>query len=217
MLSAVLMSEGDKIVDFVKDPSRLVGLCRDVINQISADSGDAGIAKQEAQLRAIAKAVDDLEKSGVDVPGPLRAEKTRIAAAIAVRADAEQTLAQLAVEFQDLLKDIRARLGQHSTSSLAKPRRRRSKLPKTPPDVLRKYILQALTELGGSARVSDVMDTMSQHLEGKLLSGDIVWRESTNEPAWQNNAKWERYQMTKDGALRQGSPRGIWELGEHGE
>lgn len=60
----------------------------------------------------------------------------------------------------------------------------------------------------------DVIEEMAQQLEGKLLPGDTVWRDATNEPAWRNNAKWERFLMTQDGVLRQGSPRGIWELGE---
>jgi hypothetical protein len=55
---------------------------------------------------------------------------------------------------------------------------------------------------------------MGRQLEGKLLPGDMEWRESANECVWQNNAKWERFHMTQDGLLRRGSPHGIWELGE---
>jgi transcriptional regulator with XRE-family HTH domain len=47
-------------------------------------------------------------------------------------ADAKQPLAQLADEFQDVLKDLQDRLGQIPVSSEAKPRSGRSKLPKTP-------------------------------------------------------------------------------------
>ena len=208
------MNDGNDIDRFVKDPSLLVELCRDVIDQLDASSKEVAVAEQEAQLRAIAKAVEQLEKSGVAVPEPLRAEKTRLAAALAVHADAKQALAQLADEFQDILKDLRERLGQNTTTPESKPRGKRSKLPKTPQNVLREHIVRALKTLGGRARVSDVIDEMARQLEGKLLPGDTVWREATNEPAWQNNAKWERFQMTQDGALRRGSPRGVWELGE---
>lgn len=192
----------------------LVELCREVVDQLDASSDDAAVAEQEAQLRAIAKAVEQLEKSGVSVPDPLRAEKTRLAASLAVHTDAKQALAQLADEFQEVLKDLRDRLGQNVTSTDTKPRGKRSNLPKTPQKVLRENILQALKKLGGSARVSDVMGEVAKQLEGTLLPGDNVWRDATNEPAWQNNAKWERFQMTQDGALRRGSPRGIWELEE---
>lgn len=211
------MSNGDDIVGFVRDPSQLVELCRDVINQLDASSEEVAVAEQEAQLRAIAKAIEQLEKSGVGVPDPLRAEKTRLAAALAVHADAKQVLAQLADEFQDILKNLRERLGQNTTAPEAKPRGKRSKLPKTSPAVLREYILQALKKLGGRARVPDVIGEMTRQLEGKLLPGDTVWREATNEPAWRNNAKWERFMMTQDGTLRRDSPHGIWELGEDSE
>jgi DNA anti-recombination protein RmuC len=208
------MSDGDAIDRFVKDPSQLVDLCREVIDQLDASSEEVAVEEQEAQLRAIAKAIEQLEKTGVAVPEPLRAEKTRLAASLAVHADAKQALAQLADEFQDILKDLRERLGQNATATKAKPRGKRSKLPKTPQAVLREHILQALRKLGGRARVSDVIEEMARQLEGTLLPGDTVWREATNEPVWQNNAKWERFQMTQDGTLRRGSPRGIWELGE---
>ena len=211
------MSNGDDIAGFVKDPSQLVELCRNVIEQLDANSEDTAVAEQESQLRAIAKAIEQLDKSGVAVPDPLRAEKTRLVAALAVHADAKQALAQLAEEFQNILKDLRGRLGQNTTAPEAKPRAKRSKLPKTPQAVLREHILQALKKLGGSARVPDVIEEITRQLEGDLLPGDMVWRESTNEPAWKNNTKWERFQMTQDGTLRQGSPRGIWELGEDSE
>ena len=201
------------IVGFVQDPSLLVNLCRDVIDHLSANSEDVAVIEQEAQLRTIAKAIEQLENSGVSVPDPLRAEKTRLAARLAVNADAKQGLAQLANEFGNLLKDLRERLRKSTTA----PRGKRSKLPTTPPAVLREHILKALKKLGGRARVANVIEEMTLQLEDKLLPGDKVWRETTNEPVWKNNTKWVRFRMTQDGALRQGSPRGIWELVEDSE
>jgi len=206
------MSDGDAIDRFVKDPSQLVELCREVIDQLDFSSEEVAVEEQEAQLRAIAKAIEQLEKTGVAVPEPLRAEKTRLAASLAVHADAKQALAQLADEFQDILKDLRERLGQNTSTPEAKPRGKRSKLPNTPKAILREHILQALRKLSGRARASDVIEEMARQLEGKLLPGDTVWR--GDEPAWQNNARWERFHMTQDGTLRRGSPHGIWELGE---
>lgn len=189
-------------------------LCRDVIDLLDASAEDTSIADQEAQLKAIAKAVDQLEKAGVPVPDSLRGEKTRLAAALAVHADAKQALGQLADEFQDILKDLRELLGQSMAGPEPKARGKRSKLPKTPQKELREHILQALKKLGGRARVPEVIEQMTQQLEGKLLPGDMTWRDATNEAAWQNNAKWERFQMVQDGALKRNSPRGVWELGE---
>lgn len=204
----------DAIDRFVKDPSQLAELGRDVIDQLDASSEDTSIADQEAQLKAIAKAVDQLVRARVPVPDSLRGEKTRLAAALAVHADAKQALAQLADEFQDILKDLRERLGQTSVIPEPKPRGKRSKLPKTPQKVLRDHIVQALKQLGGRARVPDVIQQIKQQLEGKLLPGDMTWRDATNEAAWENNAKWERFQMVQEGVLSRNSPRGVWELGE---
>lgn len=156
----------DANICFVKDPSLLVELCRDVIDQLDASAEDTSIADQDAQLKAIAKAVDQLEKVGVPVPDTLRGEKTRLAAALAVHADAKQALAQLADEFQEILKDLRERLGQTASVPEPKPRGTRSKLPKTPQNVLRENILQALKHLGGRARVPEVIEQMKKQLDG---------------------------------------------------
>ena len=200
---------------FVKDPSLLIELCRDVINRIDYAPDNAKTSEKEAQLREIAKTVEKLEKMGVPVPDALRAEKTRLAADLGTRSQSEQTLRCLADELNEIIKDLNARLGHGSdTPNAKKPRTRRPRTPKTEKKVLRKNIIKALRTLGGRAKVADVIEEMGRQLEGKLLSGDLEWRESTNEYAWQNNAKWERYSMTQDGTLRSDSPRGYWELGE---
>jgi hypothetical protein len=215
------MSDGPELGRFVKDPSSLVDLCREVIDQLDGSSDSTAVAVQEAQLLAIARAVEQLEKSRVAVPDPLRAEKTRLAASLAVIADAKLALTQLADEFQDILKDLRDRLGQNAATPEAKhPKRagkrartpRSHKLPKTTNTVLREHILRALKKLGGQARMSDVIEEMGRQLEGKLLPGDFALRQDGKSIAWKNNAQWERLKMRQEGILRDDSPSGIWEL-----
>lgn len=209
------MTDISDVLPLARDPNLLLEALRDLIEYLDSDAEEVPVAEQEVQLRAIAKAVEQLEKVGVPVPGPLRAEKTRIAAAIAVHREARQALAQLADELAEILADLRERIGQAVTKTPdAKPRAKRPKRPKTAKQVLREEIVLALKQLGGKAKVSDVIEEMTRQLDGKLLPGDLVWREATNEPAWQNNAKWERYQMVQDGLLRGDSPRGVWELSE---
>lgn len=209
------MSRDIDIDRFVKDPSLLVELWRDVIDRIDGGPDDQKTGEKEAQLREIAKAVEKLEKMGVPVPEALRAEKTRLAADLGTQAQAEQTLQHLAGELDAIIKNLNVRLGRGSDSPTGKKSRaKRSRSPKTDKKVLRKNIIKALRSLGGRAKVADVIEEMSLQLEGKLLPGDLEWRESTSEYAWQNNAKWERYRMTQDGTLRNDSPRGYWELGE---
>jgi exonuclease VII small subunit len=209
------MGNDSDIDRFVKDPNLLIELCRKVIDRMDSGTVDPKNGEKEAQLREIAKAVEKLEKMGVPVPDALRAEKTRLAAGLGIQAQAEQALQHLSDELAAILKSINTRLGRGSDPPTAKkPRVKRSRSPKTNKDVLRKYIIQALKNLGGRARVSDVIEEMGRQLESKLLPGDMEWRDSTREYVWQNNAKWERYKMTQDGTLRSDSPRGYWELGE---
>ncbi len=200
---------------FVKDPSLLIELCRDVIDRIDCTSDNADTGEKEAQLREIAKTVENLEKMGVSVPDALRAEKIRLASELVTQTQSKQTLRCLADEFDKIVKALNARLGLGGISSATKkPRTKRSRTPKTKRNVLRKNIVNALRTLGGRAKVSDVIEEMGRQLKGQLLPGDLEWRESTNEYAWQNNAKWERYRMIQDGILRNDSHRGYWELNE---
>ena len=83
---------------YVKDPSLLVELCREVIDRIDSGPDDPKSAEKEAQLREIAKAIEKLEKMGVPVPDALRGEKTRLAAELGIQAQAEQALHHLAEE-----------------------------------------------------------------------------------------------------------------------
>ncbi len=208
------MSDSAEITRFVKDPSLLVELCREVIDELDAGTDDADVGERQTQLREIAKTIERLEKAGVAVPDVLRGEKTRLAASLAVHADSTQALVQLADEFANILKELKTRLGQTSSGATPGPRPKRSRAPRTDKAILRTQIIQALRKLGGSARVAEIIEEMGRQFEGKLLAGDLEWREATNEYVWQNNSKWERYRMTQDGALRNDSPYGIWALAE---
>lgn len=209
------MSHGGEVERYVKDPNLLVELCREVIERLDSGSDNGETAAMEAQLREIARAIDKLDKQGVPVPDALRAEKTRLAAALGVSAEATQALNHLADELDELLKELKDRIGRTPEAPPAKkPRAKRSKSPKTDKAILRQLIVEALRHLGGSAPKNDVLKYMEEKLHGKLLPGDLEWREATNDYVWQNNACWERYAMTQDGTLKTGSPRGIWELSE---
>ena len=211
-----MMSTETDIDRFVSDPGLLIELCREVIDQIEAGSEDPASQVKEAQLREIAKAVEKLEKMGVAVPDALRAEKTRLATELGSKSEACEAFNLLFDGFGDILKGLKSRLNRSappSTQSGAKGAKR-SRSPKTDKKVLRENIIRALRTFGGRAKVTAVIEEMGRQLTGKLLPGDLEWRATTNEYAWQNNAKWERYQMTQDGTLRSDSPRGYWELSE---
>lgn len=209
------MSEGTAIDRFVKDPSLLVDLCREVIERIDSSAEDTGVSDMEAQLREISKTIERLEKAHVTIPDALRAEKSRLVTSLAIHADSTQALSQLANELDDILKDIKNRLGRASDPvTVKKLRPRRSVLDKTDNTVLRGSIVQILRKLGGRGKVSDILDEMEEALKGSFLPGDLEMRQDGKTIAWRNNAQWERLRMVHDGTLRSDSPNGIWELGE---
>jgi hypothetical protein len=207
----------DKVIAlFVKDPSFLVEICREVIDHFDDAADDSSIVEMGAQLREISAAMDRLDKQGIAIPDVLRAEKTRLAAALGFQSDAASVLKQLLGEFEDILKDLKARLGisENGNSEPKKPQAKRQRLPKTDSKILREHLIQVLQNLGGRARAGEALEAMGGQLEGKLLSGDLEWRESAREYVWQNNVRWERDRMVHDGVLKTDSPRGFWELNE---
>jgi hypothetical protein len=88
----------EQIERLVRDPSLLIRLCRDVIEQLEAQADSAEVSEKTAQLREISRTVERLEKAGVPVPDTVRSEKLRLASLLGVKADATQALAQLAGE-----------------------------------------------------------------------------------------------------------------------
>ncbi len=209
------MSKHHDITEYVKDPSLLADVCRHVIESLDSVGDDDESREKEAQLREIAKTIERLEKAGVAIPDALRGEKTRLASDLAIKSEGLAGLNRLADELEEVLRDLKTRISRDDgTANGTKPRRKRSRSPKTDKQVLREQILKALKKLGGSARVSEVIEEVGKQLDGKLLPGDLEWRDATEEYAWQNNVKWERFQMIKDGLLRSDSQRGHWQLSE---
>lgn len=200
---------------FVKEPGLLIELCRDVIDEIVESPCDTDSAEKEAQLRIIARTIEQLERAKVGVPDVLRAEKTKLAAAIEVQSESVRALSELADGLEGIVKELNTRLDRSTKSGTPrKPRGPRSGSPKTSPMVLRAHIIRALKKLGNSSRVGDVLDEMERQLSGKLLPGDLAVRRDGKTVVWKNNACWERLRMTHDGTLRNDSPNGIWELSE---
>jgi hypothetical protein len=199
----------------MKDPEVLVKLCREVIERLDTGSENGEAAAMETQLREIAHAIDKLDKQNVPVPDALRAEKTRLVATLGVSAESLKALNHLAQNLEELLKDLRDRIGRtpkHAPTK--KPRVKRSKSPKTDAATFRQLIIEVLKSHGGRARAGEVLDAVDERLKGKFLPGDLEVRQDGKTLAWRNNAQWERLRMVHDGTLRDDSPNGIWELSE---
>ncbi len=80
----------------------------------------------------------------------------------------------------------------------------------------RPFILKALAQLGGRARVEEVLERVERMVKPFLSPVDLEPVPSGTEPRWRNRARWERFKMVQEGLLRPDSPRGIWELTELG-
>lgn len=88
---------------------------------------------------------------------------------------------------------------------------------RTPESVYQRPILQALSALGGSGKVADVIDRVGKLMRPILKDVDHdPLASSPDMPRWRNTAQWARNAMVKDGLLKADSPRGVWELTEAG-
>ena len=78
-----------------------------------------------------------------------------------------EVIERRADELEDLLKDLKARMGRTSAVvSGKKPRTKKDKSPKTNRTVLRKLIIEGLIQLGGSAQKKDLYKRMEKNYEG---------------------------------------------------
>ncbi len=197
------------------DPRKLLELIQKVIQRIEIRVDCPKMREKEVQLKEILKTIERLEKKGVAVPDAFRSEKIRLATEVDAKSQKEQPLIRLYDGLEAVLKDLRRRIGrtENQTSSL-KPRRKRSRLPKTSNDTLRTCIINALQKFGGRARLSSIFEDVELQLKDQFLPADLDKVQNGKQPVWKNNLQWERLRMVKEGILRSDSPNGIWELSE---
>ena len=198
------------------DPETVLTLVSDVLGRLVEDY--SGVDAQKVQLREVVRTVERLEKQGQPIPEDLRRLKLDLIMKTEQASEAEQRLEQLAQGLRESLVIINGALNKPEavTASGAKPTgkcKKAKKYPKTSQEVLRRYLLVALKELGGSAHCNAVKDRMREMLTGQLLPGDVMQRK-TGEIIWENNTHWERNALVKEGILRSDSKRGYWELND---
>ncbi len=205
--------------ELIQNPEALLALMRQAVEHLIEQRPDT--AAQEAQLRAVAKAIEQLEKQQVPVPDSLRQMKMTLVGDIGQHAQFNRQLMVLGEGLTEVLETIESTIdkprseGKSQKESTPRQRRQRnSNQPVTPTLVLRECILQALTEFGGSARRSDVLDRIGGMLEGQLTPRDFETRSDGRDIIWRNNACWERQKMVDEGILRNDSKFGYWELNQ---
>jgi restriction system protein len=76
-------------------------------------------------------------------------------------------------------------------------------------------ILEILSEEGGRARGSDVIDVLERRIGSRLRARDRD-QLKMGEVRWRNRARFARLRMKELGLISNRSPRGIWEITEKG-
>ncbi len=205
--------------ELIENPEALLALVQQAVQQLIEQRPDT--TEQEAQLRAVAKAIEQLEKQHISVPDSLRQTKMTLVDQIGQYAQFNQRLKELGdglTKVLDMIEETTGKTASEGRSQKeAPPRQRRSKNSDqlvTSQPVLREYIVQALKELGGYARRSDVLEKMRETLKDRLTPRDIETRGDGRVIVWENNAAWERNAMVEEGILRSDSKFGYWELAE---
>jgi len=86
---------------------------------------------------------------------------------------------------------------------------------RTPVGAFRRPILTALVELGGRARLDEVLHLVEEKMRDVLNEYDRQPLPSKpQEIRWRNTAQWCRYYLVKEGLLKGDSPPGIWEISD---
>ncbi len=88
---------------------------------------------------------------------------------------------------------------------------------RTPESQYRVPILRVLSEMGGSAKASDILERVGEIMKPQLKKVDFEPLASgPDNPRWRNAAQWARNSMVNQGFLKRDSPRGVWEITEAG-
>lgn len=152
--------------ELIQNPEALLALVQQAVQHLIEQRPDT--SEQEAQLRAVAKAIEQLEKQRVPVPDSLRQTKMDLIAQIGQQNSFEQQLRTLNTGLAEVQEMIDDALGQpameEKSGKSGNPRSRVSRPPRTSHSVLKNHVLLALTELGGRAHCSEVLDRMQKLL-----------------------------------------------------
>jgi restriction system protein len=151
--------------------------------------------------RAFAARATDRAREAADRADALTAFRDRVAA--------------LRKEWEELAKaeereDEQTRTERRDLGKLRKGLR-------TPTEAYFQPILRTLDEMGGSGKVSEVLDRVGEIMKPVLKDVDYQPLASNPEnPRWRNAAQWARNTMRQDGLIKDDSPHGTWEISDKG-
>jgi hypothetical protein len=122
---------------------------------------------------------------------------------------------------QDLVK-VRGRQPRERTAT-RKAKKRTTKRTRVPSSLLlpeEEYelpILKALEVGGGRRPTREVIEEVGRQLNGRLTETDREPMRDGGPARWENRVQFARLRLVKAGLLKEGSPRGVWELSPAGE
>lgn len=198
--------------ELIENPEALLALVQQAVQHLIEQRPD--IAAQEAQLRAVAKAIEQLEKQQVPVPDSLRQTKMTLVAEISQHAQCNHQLTVLGDGLTEVLEMIEIVIGQVSSDdkvSITRPRHRKSNSSRTSRKVLQDYVFAALTDLGGSAHYSEIVNRINDLFGDKLLPGDMDYHKDYGV-VWRYNIHWAYQKMIHDGIACRTTQRSYWQL-----
>ena len=118
---------------------------------------------------------------------------------------------------EEHLKCSQSKLPNSVIDKVPWKRDRRAKLPRglrTPQEAYRRPILEAVSELGGSAHVAEVLKVVEQKMKPLLSDVDYQMLPSGGSIRWENTANFARYNLVQEGLLASHSEsgRGVWRI-----
>lgn len=198
--------------DALERADECINTVRELLEQARAVLADPEIETKARQLRELERSVRRMEDARIPVPDELRHVRIDLAAATGRADEAAEFLSHVRAELGALLPMLGLKVASKSPSG-ATERTRLAPGELTPRSVLRKAIVRALEEMGGSGQVKDVLGRVYEILKDQWTPHDLTATDS-GFVRWKNRVQWERLNMVKEGLLRDDSPRGIWELAQ---
>ncbi|WP_290853159.1 winged helix-turn-helix domain-containing protein [Fervidobacterium sp.] len=99
---------------------------------------------------------------------------------------------------------------------MKKAKERLKKGLRTPEEEYIIPILESLIELGGKAKIGQVLKRVYEKMKVKLTWYDMQKLPSSGDIRWENTAQWVRFYLVRQGFLSKDSPRGVWEITDKG-
>ena len=172
----------------------------------------------EMLLDEIDDVVRGLNQEGAQL---LTAEKYDQARVLIEKVEATTAIREQISSLADQWRSLGLKTPQKPVEKKEPVRRKVTKILKkglrTPNEAFLTPILQALVQLGGSARVSEVLDVVEAMMKDKLNKYDYQTIPSNPKVLrWRTNANWARLTLVQEGYLASDSPRGVWEITQAG-